>query len=48
MTRRGHLAAQSMLLTKVLAGKGARDDVAVPIRSDLIADEDAPFERDAF
>ena len=34
-----------MLLTFDLAGKGARDDVAVSIRADLIADEDAPFEQ---
>ena len=34
-----------MLLTLVLAGKGAKDDVAITIRGDLIADEDAPFEQ---
>ena len=33
-----------MLLTFVLAGKGARDNVATSIRGDLIADEDAPIE----
>ena len=33
-----------MLLTFVLAGKGAKEDVAVFVCVNLIADKDAPFE----